>query len=63
MKGLPGREGIGSGHKGIGSQDNGMNILKSWISNANDFNIYLSFFEKCNRNSITTINNSNITIF
>ena len=59
MKGLPGREGIGSGHKGTGALDNGRNILKSWV-NTNDFNTYISFFEGYRSNSITTLNNLNV---
>lgn len=40
MKGLPGRRGIGSGHKGVGRIDPHLKILKQWISKDEDFQAY-----------------------
>lgn len=41
MKGMPGRKGIGSGHKGIGPEDTPeYNVLHGWIPNEDDFKIY-----------------------
>jgi len=48
MKGLPGRKGIGSGHKGIGTKDFGWNKLKEWIPNEKDFHVYFNFAENKN---------------
>lgn len=42
MKGLPGRSGIGSGHRGVGTKDESKNMLRNWISNESDFNVYTS---------------------
>ena len=41
MKGLPGRTGIGSGHKGIGVKDESKNMLRKWIVRESDFLIYM----------------------
>lgn len=38
MKGMPGRKGIGSGHKGIGRPDSRLNILMQWMPK--DWKVY-----------------------
>lgn len=43
MKGLPGRGGIGSGHKGIGTHDPTGSKLREWIWNDEHFKIYFNF--------------------
>jgi glycosyltransferase involved in cell wall biosynthesis len=40
MKGLPGRPGIGAGHKALGNIDIDKNILKEWVVKKEDFEIY-----------------------
>ena len=40
MKGMPGRQGIGSGHKGIGRVDENFKMLKNWIARTEDFQLY-----------------------
>lgn len=42
MKGLPGRAGIGAGHKGVGSQDQNKQTLRSWVLKDEDFQIYMN---------------------
>lgn len=58
MKGMPGRRGIGSGHKGIGAKDtNNLDILHGWIPNLQDCEIYISLLEN---NHIETKKETNI---
>lgn len=40
MKGMPGRKGIGSGHRGVGRLDTHFKILKQWIKKEEDFRAY-----------------------
>jgi hypothetical protein len=40
MKGMSGRDGIGSGHKGIGLFDYDMSTLKKWIIDPNHYKMY-----------------------
>ncbi len=40
MKGLPGRDGIGAGHKGMGTKDSNREVLRKWIVRENDFGLY-----------------------
>jgi hypothetical protein len=42
MKGMPGRGGIGSGHKGIGKSDSDFSVLSSWIGRKSDFDSYIA---------------------
>lgn len=52
MKGMPGRTGIGSGHKGLGRFDPNFTMLKTWIKNGDHLSKYLqlqSTFEKYGR--------------
>ena len=52
MKGMPGRKGIGSGHKGIGTKDTPKyNVLHEWIPQEEDFNVYINM--KLNNNIIS----------
>ena len=44
MKGLPGRTGIGSGHKGMGAVDYEGSVLKKWVIDEEAFKIYRKFF-------------------
>lgn len=58
MKGMPGRRGIGSGHKGIGAKDtNNLDVLHGWIPNLQDCEIYISLLEN---NHIETKKETNI---
>jgi hypothetical protein len=41
MKGMPGRFGIGSGHKGIGQKDINLTILKKWVKKQEDLETYI----------------------
>jgi len=41
MKGMPGRKGIGSGHRGIGAKDINLSILKKWVRKKEDLEIYM----------------------
>lgn len=51
MKGMPGRAGIGSGHKTLqGAFDANCNILKKWISIAEHHNIYIQTGIEMNKN-------------
>lgn len=52
MKGLPGRSGIGSGHKGVGIKDAGMLKLKEWIIRAEDFTMYEQLKNKSRRKEV-----------
>lgn len=40
MKGMPGRKGVGWGHKGIGRIDPNLAMLKKWIRREKDFKAY-----------------------
>jgi hypothetical protein len=44
MKGLPGRTGIGSGHKGMGAVDYEGSVLKKWVIDEEAFKLYRKFF-------------------
>jgi hypothetical protein len=56
MKGLPGRTGIGSGHKGKQPwyiPDINKNIIKSWITKKDDLDIYLNLFPEMEKEKVT----------
>ncbi len=61
MKGLPGRPGTGSGHKGIGTYDSERKKLKELIPVLEDYNTYCSIFsptsviEQESQKSVTVI--------
>lgn len=42
MKGLPGRFGIGSGHRGIGNRDVNLSVLGKWVTKSNDLKTYMN---------------------
>lgn len=59
MKGMLGRYGIGSGHNGIGQKDDDRKVLRSWVPNQEDYEIYTSFFGiRNNQHPIPNINRS-----
>lgn len=55
MKGLPGRAGIGSGHREFAwyFQDLNMKMLSDWIPNSSHYRKYMSLTEKQNKVTLT----------